>query len=108
MIRVGILTSRKNWFNDEVAVSTGGQFFNIGLVEFEHRWSPFTFPSSDNYPSSSESSGDDNDEDGISDTDREEEGSVEMEEGEEVKIQAWENHEKRKAEMETKTMEVTF
>lgn len=27
---------------------------------------------------------------------------------EEVKIQAWENHEKRKAEMEMKRMEVTF
>lgn len=26
----------------------------------------------------------------------------------EVKIQAWENHEKRKAEMEMKRMEVTF
>ncbi|KAI3749679.1 hypothetical protein L2E82_20295 [Cichorium intybus] len=48
VIRVGILTRYRRWLNDEVAVSEGGRHFNIGVVEFERNWSPFSFKSDEN------------------------------------------------------------
>ncbi|KAI3497734.1 hypothetical protein L1887_33238 [Cichorium endivia] len=41
-IRIGILTKYRRWINDDVAVSVGGMHFNVGLVEFDRNWSPFS------------------------------------------------------------------
>ncbi|KAL4579784.1 hypothetical protein LXL04_015949 [Taraxacum kok-saghyz] len=68
IIRVGILTKIKKWINIEIAVTDVGKHFNIGLVEFEKSWTPF----SDNTFVDTESSEDEEegqDDEGISDTD---------------------------------------
>ncbi|KAL4574610.1 hypothetical protein LXL04_021444 [Taraxacum kok-saghyz] len=41
IIRLGILTQRRNWINEVVAVAGNGIHFNIGVVEFDHNWAPF-------------------------------------------------------------------
>ncbi|KAL4578298.1 hypothetical protein LXL04_014419 [Taraxacum kok-saghyz] len=44
IIRVGILSSKKSWINSEVVVHADAKFFNVGLMEYEHHWSPFPDP----------------------------------------------------------------
>ncbi|KAI3523527.1 hypothetical protein L1887_01720 [Cichorium endivia] len=41
MGRVGIITSRRTWINEEIEVEAGGQIFRIGVVEYTDDWSPF-------------------------------------------------------------------
>ncbi|KAL4581815.1 hypothetical protein LXL04_006346 [Taraxacum kok-saghyz] len=68
IIQMGILTKSQRWLNAEVAVTVEGNHFNVGVVEFDKNWSPFsnnTFMGSD---SSSDKQENDEDE-GISDTD---------------------------------------
>ncbi|KAI3501194.1 hypothetical protein L1887_29056 [Cichorium endivia] len=41
MGKVGILTSRRQWINEEITVMAGGEAFRIGVVEYTDDWSPF-------------------------------------------------------------------
>ncbi|KAL4556012.1 hypothetical protein LXL04_038647 [Taraxacum kok-saghyz] len=66
-IKVGILTTFKRWINDEVAMAIGEHHFNVGLVEFERNWTPFTQCQFVDNTSSDEDEEDD--EEAISDTD---------------------------------------
>ncbi|KAL4580367.1 hypothetical protein LXL04_016558 [Taraxacum kok-saghyz] len=68
ILQMGILTKSRNWINTEMAVTVGGLHFNIGVVEFDRNWTPLsdnTFIDTD----SSLSKGNEDEEDGISDTD---------------------------------------
>ncbi|KAL4578942.1 hypothetical protein LXL04_015074 [Taraxacum kok-saghyz] len=81
IIKMGILTSKKNWFNTEIAVHADGKSFNIGVVEFEHKWSPFYDSMCEEEDSEDDQSVDDDD-DGVSDTDIHGSASENLEDGE--------------------------
>ncbi|KAL4568031.1 hypothetical protein LXL04_023631 [Taraxacum kok-saghyz] len=81
VLRIGVLTTRKNWLNVEVAVQDDGRFFNIGLVEYDRSWNPFSSPFQED--SGSEVFAEDcDDEDSKGDTEMEDSESEDLEEGE--------------------------
>ncbi|KAL4560417.1 hypothetical protein LXL04_032568 [Taraxacum kok-saghyz] len=82
IIKLGILTNKKNWTNAEIAVNDGSTCFNIGLVEFDHQWNPFPCPTFVNDNDGSDEPCDSNGDDSSysakegSDTDNMEEGEI--------------------------------
>ncbi|KAI3499764.1 hypothetical protein L1887_35573 [Cichorium endivia] len=65
MDKVGVLTSRRSWINEELNVLADGEVFRIGIVEYTDDWSPFKPLSFDKMV---ESDDDDDDSEGVSDT----------------------------------------
>ncbi|CAI9283927.1 unnamed protein product [Lactuca saligna] len=41
MGKVGVLTSKRRWINDQTTVYVNGEVFSIGVVEYTDDWSPF-------------------------------------------------------------------
>ncbi|KAI3516981.1 hypothetical protein L1887_16180 [Cichorium endivia] len=41
MGKVGVITSRRKWINEEIVVFAAGQIYRIGVVEYTDDWSPF-------------------------------------------------------------------
>ncbi|KAL4584479.1 hypothetical protein LXL04_009081 [Taraxacum kok-saghyz] len=95
IIRMGVLTKKKSWINEELLINYNGKQSVIGVVEFDHVWSPFSVPNPSN-DGSSNSSGDEDDQEGISDTvmGPVEAADVDLEDLEEGEIPRWsgENH----------------
>lgn len=85
--KVGIITSRRNWINEELTVMVDGEMFKIGVVEYTGDWSPFkSYPfdkTADSDDDDQESDEEDDESEGVSDAwmaDRQDE--EEFEEGE--------------------------
>ncbi|XP_042753995.1 uncharacterized protein LOC122195844 [Lactuca sativa] len=70
MGNVGIITSLKNWINEEVKIYVEGETYKVGVVEYTEGWSPFKPGHFDRAEDDlkAEDSEFDSEEDGISDT----------------------------------------
>lgn len=70
MGKVGVITSMKNWINEEVKIGVDGVVYNVGVVEYTDDWSPFKPCQFDKVEKESESeeSETDNEDDGVSET----------------------------------------
>ncbi|KAI3518329.1 hypothetical protein L1887_06934 [Cichorium endivia] len=76
MGKVGVLTSKRTWINEDIKVLAGGTEYTVGIVEYTDDWSPF-------YPLPFDKVEEDDDsEDGISDTWAENNENNDREEGE--------------------------
>ncbi|KAI3515408.1 hypothetical protein L1887_14303 [Cichorium endivia] len=86
MGKVGILTPRRQWINEEIMVDGGGKMYKLGVVEYTDDWSPFKECPYDNTVDSEEEGEDEEDEDdmsdGVSDTWKEDRMEEDREEGE--------------------------
>ncbi|KAI3513672.1 hypothetical protein L1887_21009 [Cichorium endivia] len=70
MGKVGVLTSRRKWINEELTVEANGKSYKIGVVEYTDDWSLFRecpFDKTKNFDDE-EDVDDEEDSDGISDT----------------------------------------
>ncbi|KAI3506585.1 hypothetical protein L1887_21145 [Cichorium endivia] len=91
MGKLGVVTSRRQWINEELIVSSDGKNYRIGIVEYTDDWSPFKecpFDKTENFDNEEEKEDEEDDNDGISDTWMDEEA----EEGEfipEVPTRLW-------------------
>ncbi|KAI3518074.1 hypothetical protein L1887_06449 [Cichorium endivia] len=70
MGKVGVVTSRRTWINEELQVDAGGKLFKVGVIEYTDDWSPFRECPFDNTVESDDETEEveDEDSDGISDT----------------------------------------
>ncbi|KAI3496581.1 hypothetical protein L1887_38946 [Cichorium endivia] len=69
MGKVGVLTSRRRWINEEVTVTVEGKMYQVGVVEYTDDWSPFKqCPFDRTVESEEEDDGEDDDSEAISDT----------------------------------------
>ncbi|CAH1416427.1 unnamed protein product [Lactuca virosa] len=41
MGKVGVLTSKMTWINEEITIIAGGETITVGVVEYTDDWSPF-------------------------------------------------------------------
>ncbi|KAI3511170.1 hypothetical protein L1887_18314 [Cichorium endivia] len=67
MGKVGVLTSRRSWINEEVSVMANGRIFHVGVVEYTDDWSPFR-PCPFDKTVDSDDDVDEDDSEGVSDT----------------------------------------
>ncbi|KAI3517604.1 hypothetical protein L1887_16819 [Cichorium endivia] len=81
MGKVGIITSRRRWINEEVSVVADNKIFNVGVVEYTDDWSPFA-PCSFDKVEEDETDGSEDESEGISDTWNGADGEDDWEEGE--------------------------
>ncbi|CAH1448108.1 unnamed protein product [Lactuca virosa] len=91
MGKVGVLTSKTNWINDEVKITADGKTLAIGVVEYTDDWSPFKplpFDKVKEYSDEENVDDEEDDDGGISDTWIQEENN-ELEDGE---IRTDDNH----------------
>ncbi|KAI3521228.1 hypothetical protein L1887_10689 [Cichorium endivia] len=71
MGKVGVVTSRRVWINEELLVEAGGKTFKVGVVEYTDDWSPFhEFPydKTVEYEDEAEEDEDEEESEGISET----------------------------------------
>ncbi|KAI3498653.1 hypothetical protein L1887_34430 [Cichorium endivia] len=66
--KVGIITCRRTWINEEIIVEAAGKMYRVGVVESTDDWSPFRSLPFDKTISDEDEGDEDDDSDAISDT----------------------------------------